>query len=131
MRFGSDSTREAKLVTYYKLKPVFDKRKRRWAGFVRSISWWIWLLVVGVLDFLLHKAHVIRTGALSHLWFYAIYYLAAIMAVRHTSLALRHSWEPSPFFVYLKDKIFPLIAGALLGILGTLLLSYFKNKYLP
>jgi hypothetical protein len=77
-------------------------------------------------------AHIVSTVTFKdHIPLIVIYVFAFIMGVRHTSVVLRHSWEPSPFFVYLKDKIIPLIAGALLGIFGTLLTGYLKHKYWP
>jgi hypothetical protein len=55
----------------------------------------------------------------------------AIAGYRHTSIAFRYSWEPSPTWAYLKDKIVPIVVGALLGTFTTLLGLYIKHKYWP
>jgi hypothetical protein len=124
-------TREATLPAYHRLEPIFKKRKRHWATFARTVPWWVWVLVIGAVDLLLHVTHVMTTTFNSHIPFIVICVLAFITGARHTSVVLRYSWEPSPFFVYLKDKIIPLIAGALLGIFGTLLTGYIKHRYWP
>jgi hypothetical protein len=124
-------TREATLAAYHKLEPIFKKRKRHWAAFIQTIPWWAWGLVVVAADLLLHLSHLVTSTFKGHIPLMVIYALAYITGARHTSVALRHSWELSPFFVYLKDKIIPLIAGALLGILGTLLTGYLKHRYWP
>jgi len=124
-------TREATLTAYHKLEPIFKKRKRHWATFARTVPWWFWVLVGAGSDALLHLTHVATSTFKSHIPLVAIYLLAFIVGARHTSVVLRHSWEPSPFFVYLKDKIIPLIAGALLGIFGTLLTGYLKRRFWP
>lgn len=64
------------------------------------------------------------------LWFGTVSTLI-VAGARHTTLTLRHSWDPSPFRQYVKEKIVSAIVAALLGILGTLLMTYLRHKYWP
>jgi len=62
---------------------------------------------------------------------YAAFIAAALIGARHTTIAFRHSWDPSPFRQYVKDKLIPVIVGALIGIGGTVLAFYLRHKYWP
>jgi len=62
---------------------------------------------------------------------FGITVVAVVVGYHHTTLAPRHSWDSSPLRQYIKDKIIPVILGALLGIGGTLLGLYVRHKYWP
>lgn len=51
--------------------------------------------------------------------------------VRRTILTLHNSWDPSPTRHYLKEKLIPVVVGALLGIGGTILTLYLRHKFWP
>jgi len=122
---------------YHKLESVFNKRRRRWSALLHAIPWGLNLLLWAApgalfvlafnLDSLSHLTHAATLGLLT----YAAIIAALVNGARHTILVPRHSWDPSPIHQYLTDKIVPLIVGAILGILGTLLAQYLSHKLWP
>ena len=47
--------------------------------------------------------------------------------IQYTTIVYRRSYDPSPIWSYLKEKIIPIVVGLVLGIIGT----YLKHKYWP
>ena len=139
---SSGLTKEDTWSAFHKLDAVFQKRKRHWSALFRSLPWWVkWppLYVFGplfpLLRFPLYKLMSHRAADATVLLSYGVIIMAiitaALMGARHTTLALRHSWDPSPFRQYVKDKLIPVVVGALIGIAGTILGLYLRHKFWP
>jgi hypothetical protein len=135
---SSGLTKEDTWAAFHKLEAVFQKRKRTWSTLLRSLPSWLrwalWLAAVWLAPFLrfpLYKLMSHRTAHAITLLSYGIIIAAAVIGARNTTLTLRHSWEPPPFRQYVKDKLVPVIAGALLGIGGTILAMYLRHKFWP
>ncbi len=113
---SSDVTKEDTWSAFHKLQTLFEKRTRRWSTLLRSLPWWLtWFLWLAawwlppLLRFPLYKLMPHRAADATVLLSYAAIIAAALIGARHTTIAFRHSWDPSPFRQYVKDKLIPVI----------------------
>jgi hypothetical protein len=135
---SSGLTKEDTWSAFHKLQTVFQKRTRGWSALFRSLpSWLVWFLwtvavsLLPLLRFPLYKLMPHRAAYAIVLLSYGTIITAAVIGARHTTLVLRHSWDPPPIRQYVKDKLIPVIIGALLGIGGTILAMYLRHKFWP
>jgi hypothetical protein len=134
----SGFTNENTWSAYRKLESLFNKRKLRWRAWVHPLPSWlslgiftigpVALLALGILLLKFMPRAAVETVLLL---FLGALITAGVTSFRHATLTLRNSWDPSPFSLYLKDKIIPVIVGAVAGALLTLLGLYLKHKYWP
>lgn len=124
--------------TFRKLESVFRKRTRSWSAFARSLPAWLrillWVAVVWLtplLRFPLRRVVSHEVADWTTLAVYVAALVASALAFRHTTIVLHHSWESSPVRHYMKDKIVPIVVGAILGVGGTILGLYLKHRYWP
>jgi hypothetical protein len=129
-------TKEDTWSAYHKLHTVFEKRPRRWSALLRSIPWWLtWSICIGVtllfpfvLPFVRFQGHNLT------LWYgtcITVLVIASVTGARHTTVVLRHSWEPSALRQELLHKLPLIVITSLLTFLLTLLGFYLKHKYWP
>ncbi len=137
---SSGFTEEEKWRTFRKLEPIFKRRKLRWRSWVHNH------MALAIVLFALACMATMTSGlmlldnkiptipkAVVFLPSLLLGVTIAMALFRNSALTLRHSWDPSPHRQYIRDKLFPVILGALLGaslgIGGTLLVQYVTHKY--
>jgi hypothetical protein len=129
-------SKEETWAAFRKLQPIFKKRKRLWSTFLHSFPWWLSTPVVCAFLLLfpqtpLEKLMPRNVAGAIMLLLYVLIFIAIALGARSTYLTPRYSWDPSPFRHYLKDKLIPVVTGALLGIGGTILTLFLRHKYWP
>jgi hypothetical protein len=134
----SGATKEDTWSVFHKLQTLFEKRTRRWSTLLHSLPWWsvsalcltaAWLPLL--LRSSLYKLMPHPAANATILLSYAVIITAAAMGARHTTVIVRHSWEPSPLRQELLQKIPVAAITAVLTFLLTLLGFYLKRKYWP
>jgi hypothetical protein len=132
-------TDEGEWYAYAKFASLFKARKVWWKALMHAIPTWTYLLVAlvpYVLTHVLPMSFMNRPVSLSQLLF-VIPLSIAILAIqwmaltRSTVVVFRPISERSVFNRETALKTVPTVAATLLGILGTLLVTYLKHKYWP
>jgi len=137
-------TSEDAWSAYHKLEVIFNRRPRRWSAFYQSLAVWhsllIWFLSWAVISAVLYPAVSPRlhmNDKLGAVMLISMFLTLGIQipllaaGYRQTPIMCRYSWEPSPLGSYLKDKIVPLVIGAVLGSLVTLIELFIQHKFWP
>jgi uncharacterized membrane protein YhaH (DUF805 family) len=135
----SGLTEENAWTAYRRLKPIFERRKRRLSAFTRSIPFWGWIITGLLAPLLLHfVAHTFepKISYRSAEWLEKLLVVTYIIVFigsgfRHTTLSPQKSHERSFSRTLLVEKIIPTIGLTLLGVLGTLLTQFLMHKFWP
>jgi hypothetical protein len=125
---------------FRKLHGLFKSRLRLWRYFLLESPWLLTILMgsaaIGLVLLLMSRPPSSPMPAfprppLAWMLLYMLAFATLVAAYGHTIAIFRYSWEHAALRRDLFQRIIPVLIGALLGIVGTILVTYLRHRFWP